>query len=61
MRPAAFITGITGMAVVAGLLLAGEARLGGGYDLNKEGIDKLLADLRCLQCRALLLEWLHNK
>ncbi|MBY5343920.1 thermonuclease family protein [Rhizobium johnstonii] len=30
MRPAAFITGITGMAVVAGLLLAGEARLGGG-------------------------------
>ncbi|AHF82317.1 hypothetical protein RLEG3_10980 [Rhizobium leguminosarum bv. trifolii WSM1689] len=30
MRPAAFITGITGMAVVAGLLLAGQARLGGG-------------------------------
>ncbi|MGO7755843.1 thermonuclease family protein, partial [Rhizobium ruizarguesonis] len=30
MRPAAFITGITGMAVVAGLLMAGEARLGGG-------------------------------
>ncbi|MEI1252967.1 thermonuclease family protein [Rhizobium aouanii] len=30
MRPAAFITGITGMVVVAGLLLAGEARLGGG-------------------------------
>ncbi|MCA2412317.1 thermonuclease family protein [Rhizobium leguminosarum bv. viciae 248] len=30
MRSAAFITGITGMAVVAGLLLAGEARLGGG-------------------------------
>ncbi|MGO8024816.1 thermonuclease family protein [Rhizobium leguminosarum] len=30
MRPAAFLTGITGMVVVAGLLLAGEARLGGG-------------------------------
>ena len=30
MRPAAFITGITGMAVVVGLLMAGEARLGGG-------------------------------
>ncbi|MBY3024610.1 thermonuclease family protein [Rhizobium leguminosarum] len=30
MRPAAFITGITGMVVVTGLLLAGEARLGGG-------------------------------
>ncbi|TAU81986.1 thermonuclease family protein [Rhizobium leguminosarum] len=30
MRPAAFITGITGMVVVAGLLMAGEARLGGG-------------------------------
>ncbi|MBX4862674.1 thermonuclease family protein [Rhizobium sophorae] len=30
MRPAAFITGITGMAVVAGLLLAGQAKLGGG-------------------------------
>ncbi|MBY5359216.1 thermonuclease family protein [Rhizobium leguminosarum] len=30
MRPAAFITGITGMLVVVGLLMAGEARLGGG-------------------------------
>ncbi|MBY5551365.1 thermonuclease family protein [Rhizobium leguminosarum] len=30
MRPAAFITGITGMAMVAGLLLAGQAKLGGG-------------------------------
>ncbi|TAV87896.1 thermonuclease family protein [Rhizobium leguminosarum] len=30
MRPAAFITGITGMVVVVGLLMAGEARLGGG-------------------------------
>ncbi|MBY5316092.1 thermonuclease family protein [Rhizobium leguminosarum] len=30
MRPAAFLIGITGMVVVAGLLLAGEARLGGG-------------------------------
>ncbi|WP_434712005.1 thermonuclease family protein [Rhizobium sp. YTUHZ045] len=30
MRPAAFITGIVGMAVVAGLLMAGEARLRGG-------------------------------
>ena len=30
MRPAAFITGIAGMAVVAGLLLAGQARLNGG-------------------------------
>ncbi|MBY5409884.1 thermonuclease family protein [Rhizobium leguminosarum] len=30
MRSAAFITGITGMAVVVGLLMAGEARLGGG-------------------------------
>lgn len=29
MRPAAFITGIAGMAVVAGLLLAGQARLNG--------------------------------
>ncbi|OAV56482.1 hypothetical protein A6U98_34050 [Rhizobium sp. WYCCWR10014] len=30
MRPAAFITGITGMVVVVGLLMAGEARLGSG-------------------------------
>ncbi|MCW1751651.1 thermonuclease family protein [Rhizobium acaciae] len=30
MRPAAFLTGITGMVVVVGLLMAGEARLGGG-------------------------------
>ncbi|MBY5338149.1 thermonuclease family protein [Rhizobium leguminosarum] len=30
MRPAAFITGITRMAVVVGLLMTGEARLGGG-------------------------------
>ncbi|QIO53457.1 thermonuclease family protein [Rhizobium leguminosarum bv. trifolii] len=30
MRPAAFIAGITGMVVVVGLLMAGEARLGGG-------------------------------
>ncbi|EJZ22385.1 thermonuclease family protein [Rhizobium sp. Pop5] len=30
MRPAALVTGITGIAVVAGLLMAGEAKLGGG-------------------------------
>ncbi len=30
MRPAAFITGIAGMAMVVGLLLAGQARLDGG-------------------------------
>ncbi|MBX4895965.1 thermonuclease family protein [Rhizobium bangladeshense] len=30
MRPAAIFTGITGMAVVVGLLMAGEARLRGG-------------------------------
>ncbi|MGO7037585.1 thermonuclease family protein [Rhizobium acaciae] len=30
MRPAAFLTGITGMVVVVGLLMAGEVRLGGG-------------------------------
>ncbi|WP_454848087.1 thermonuclease family protein [Rhizobium binxianense] len=30
MRPAAFFTGIGGIAVVVGLLMAGEARLGGG-------------------------------
>ncbi|MBP2447551.1 putative membrane protein [Rhizobium leguminosarum] len=30
MRPAALFTGITGMAVVAGLLMAGETRLRGG-------------------------------
>ncbi|MBX4910301.1 MULTISPECIES: thermonuclease family protein [Rhizobium] len=30
MRPAAVVTGITGMAVVVGLLMAGEARLRGG-------------------------------
>lgn len=30
MRPAALFTGLTGIVVVAGLLLAGEARLGGG-------------------------------
>ncbi|MGO8093835.1 thermonuclease family protein [Rhizobium leguminosarum] len=30
MRPAAFLTGITGMVVVVGLLMGGEARLGGG-------------------------------
>lgn len=32
MRPAALFTGLTGIAVVAGLLLAGEARLGGGAE-----------------------------
>jgi endonuclease YncB( thermonuclease family) len=30
MRPAAFITGIAGMAIMVGLLLAGQARLNGG-------------------------------
>lgn len=32
MRPAALLTGLMGMVVVVGLLMAGEARLGGGTD-----------------------------
>jgi endonuclease YncB( thermonuclease family) len=34
MRPAAFITGIAGIATVVGLLLAGQARLNGGEGLS---------------------------
>lgn len=30
------------------------------YPLNEKGIKKLLQDLTCLQCRALLLEWLNS-
>ncbi|MBW9051852.1 thermonuclease family protein [Rhizobium mesosinicum] len=38
MRPAAFVTGVAGMAIVAGLLLAGQARLnrGGGSALDAD-------------------------
>ena len=36
MRPAALITGIAGMAVVVGLLLAGQARLNGGGGLSSD-------------------------
>jgi len=36
MRPAALFTGLTGIAVVAGLLLAGQARLGGGGEAPVE-------------------------
>lgn len=36
MRPAALITGIAGMAVVVGLLLAGQARLNGGGGLASD-------------------------
>ena len=36
MRPAALITGIAGMAVVVGLLVAGQARLNGGGGLASD-------------------------
>lgn len=48
MRPAAFITGIAGMAIVVGLLLAGQARLNGGAgsvsDADAEGVTAELPD-----------------
>lgn len=35
--------------------------IGAIYQLNQIGIKKLLQDLTCLQCRALLLDWIiHN-
>lgn len=33
-------------------------KIGAKYPTTKEGINSLLEDLTCLQCRALLLEWL---
>lgn len=36
MRPAAFITGIAGMTIVVGLLLAGQARHNGGEGLSSD-------------------------
>ncbi len=36
------------------------AYLGSSYPLNSTGIENLLEDLTCLQCRALLLEWLRK-
>lgn len=35
--------------------------IGNIYSLNEEGINKLLNELTCLQCRSLLLEFLRNK
>jgi len=35
-------------------------KIGGRYSTNKEGIKNLLADLNCLQCRSVLLEWSMN-
>ncbi len=32
-------------------------RLGATYPLNSSGVNTLLQDLTCLQCRAMLLEW----
>ena len=37
-----------------------DAALGGTYDLTDNGVQQLLGDLPCLQCRALLLEWQHK-
>lgn len=34
--------------------------LGSSYPLTSTGIEHLLQDLTCLQCRALLLEWLRT-
>lgn len=34
--------------------------LDSSYPLTPEGIDSLLGELTCLQCRALLLEWLYQ-
>lgn len=34
--------------------------IGSLYSLNQEGIDNLLKDLTCLQCRGLFLEFLNN-
>ena len=34
-------------------------KIGATYSLAPPGIDRLLQDLTCLQCRALLLEWLR--
>lgn len=36
------------------------AYLGNSYPLTTNGIDHLLTELNCLQCRALLLEWLRK-
>ncbi len=34
--------------------------IGSFYFLNQEGINKVLKDLTCLQCRGLFLEFLNN-
>lgn len=30
------------------------------YGMNKSGFDKLLKDLLCIQCRAVMLEWMYQ-
>jgi hypothetical protein len=37
-----------------------QEQVGATYPITKEGISSLLKDLTCLQCRALLLEWLRQ-
>ena len=38
-----------------------EEYLGGIYPINKSGIDDLLNQLSCLQCRHILIEWWLNR
>ena len=34
--------------------------VGASYSLNAEGLNNLLKELTCVQCRGLLLEWLRT-
>lgn len=48
------------VADVASTVTVDSSYLGSTYPLTTSGIEHLLAQLTCLQCRALLLEWLRQ-
>lgn len=52
----AFTGRIAGISGIVNLM----ERLDSTYSTASPGINLLLQHLSCLQCRAVLLEWLHN-
>ena len=49
------------LAEISPQAVINSGKLGSKYSLSSTGIEKLLQDLTCLQCRAIFTEWLlHN-